>query len=194
MLPLGVLLFFLPAQSFWEARPVPEWTDVELKQMLADSPWAQTVTPAPLVTAILATARPIEEAEAESLRRRGASLVSGAKAAAPDIDYIDYVQQHRDEHFVLAIPYPSLAALGKGEEEKRMEEQCVLRVARRRYRLLGHFPPTPSDPVLRLIFPRVVTPADKTFSFDLYLPGMTHPSRVVEFRVKDLTYKGKLEM
>jgi hypothetical protein len=193
MLPLSFLLFF-SAQAFWEGHPPAEWTDSELKQMLADSPWAQTITPAPVITALLATAKPIEEAEAEALHRRNASLVSGAKAAAPDIDYIDYVKQHRDEHFVLAIPYPSLAALGRADEEKRMEEQCILRVGKRKYGILGHFPPTPSDPVLRLIFPRVVTAADKSFSFDLYLPGMTHPSRMVEFRVKDLVYKGKLEM
>jgi hypothetical protein len=193
MLPLSLLLL-LSARPFWEAQPAAEWTDAELRQMLAESPWAQTTGPAPVVTVILATAQPIEEAEAERVRRRNAHPVTGARRAMPDIDYLDYVRRHRDEHFVLAIPYSTLAGLGRADEEKRMEEQCSMRVGKRRYGILGHFPPTPSDPVLRLIFPRVVTVADKSVSFELFLPGTTHPARLVEFRVKDLMYKGKLEL
>ena len=48
--------------------------------------------------------------------------------------------------------------------------------------------------VLRLIFPRAVKPTDKTVVFRLYLGGLKFPEREVEFRVKDLTYQGKLEM
>ena len=69
-----------------------------------------------------------------------------------------------------------------------------MRVGKKRVRMVGHFPPTPSDRVLRLIFPRVVTSADRTVTFELYLPGIPQPARMVEFRVKDLMYRGKLEM
>jgi hypothetical protein len=48
--------------------------------------------------------------------------------------------------------------------------------------------------VLRLVFPRVVEPADKSIVFRLYLPGLSFPERELEFRVKDLLYHGKLEM
>ena len=193
MSPLLLLLFFF-AQPFWEARPAAQWTDAELNQMLSDSPWAQAVTPQPLMTAMFATAQPVEDALAEIERRTRANPVTGAKLAEPDIDYIDYIKRHRDEHFVLAIPRVSVAASGQAQDEKRMQEQTVMRVGKRQYRLLGHFPPTPSDPVLRLIFARVVQPTDKSVSFDLYVPGITHPNRMVEFRVKDLMYKGKVEM
>ena len=54
--------------------------------------------------------------------------------------------------------------------------------------------PTPSDPVLRLIFPREVRTSDKSVLFRLYLPGINFPERDTEFRVKDLMYQGKLEM
>jgi hypothetical protein len=45
-----------------------------------------------------------------------------------------------------------------------------------------------------LIFPRAVKPSDKSVLFRLYLGGLKFPEREIEFRVKDLTYQGKLEM
>ena len=48
--------------------------------------------------------------------------------------------------------------------------------------------------MLRLIFPRAVKPGDKTVLFRPYLGGLKFPQREIEFRVKDLTYQGKLEM
>jgi hypothetical protein len=60
--------------------------------------------------------------------------------------------------------------------------------------MVGHFPPTPSDPVLRLVFPREVQASDKRIVFRLYLPGLDFPDREVEFAVKDLIYHGKLAM
>ena len=44
------------------------------------------------------------------------------------------------------------------------------------------------------IFPRAVKPADKAVLFRLYLGGLKFPEREIEFRTKDLTYQGKLEM
>jgi len=49
------------------------------------------------------------------------------------------------------------------------------------------------DPFLRLVYPRVVGEHDKTVTFELYLPGYG-PYHEAEFRVRDLQYKGKLEM
>ena len=70
----------------------------------------------------------------------------------------------------------------------------VMIVGKKTYGIVGHFPPTPSDPVLRLIFPRAVKPTDKTVLFRLYLGGLNFPEREAEFHVKELTYQGKLEM
>jgi hypothetical protein len=70
----------------------------------------------------------------------------------------------------------------------------VMVIGRKTYHFTGHFPPTPSDPVLRLIFDREVKETDKAVGFRLYLPGLNFPEREVEFRVKDLMFQGKLEM
>ena len=73
-------------------------------------------------------------------------------------------------------------SVGKGDEVifGRYSGNDV-NIERKEYKILGHFPPTPSDPVLRLIFPRVVRAADKSVIFRLYLAGLNFPEREVEF-------------
>jgi hypothetical protein len=188
---LAPLLFFL-AQPYWEAKAPEKWTDAEIAAMRNASPWAQqTGTPPQMVTVYLATAAPIEQAETE-LRLR--LKKNPRPLAEPDPDYLDYLREHRDDTFVLAVTYPTLAGLGHSDESKQMEEESVMVIGRKEYKIVGHFPPTPSDPVLRLIFPRIVKASDKTVFFRLYLAGLKFPEREVEFRVKDLMYQGKLEM
>ena len=184
------LCFFL-AQPFWEARPPEQWTDAEIQTIRHDSPWAQRSGSSPEVTVYLATAAPIEHAEAE-LRLRLKN--NPHPLPEPDPDYLEYLRDHRDQNLVLAITYPTLAGMGDARESKRMEEESVMIVGKKTYQMVGHFPPTPSDPVLRLIFPRAVKPADKTVVFRLYLGGLNFPEREVEFRVKDLFWQGKLQM
>jgi len=184
------LLFFL-AQPFWEAKPPEAWTDAQIQTILHESPWAQQTPQVPLVTVYLATAAPIEHAEAE-LRLR---LKKNPRALPePDPDYLEFLGSHRGENLVLAITYPTLAGLGDARESKRMEEESVMLVGKKSYQMVGHFPPTSSDPVLRLVFPRAVKTSDKSVTFRLYLGGLKFPEREVEFRVKDLIYQGKLEL
>ena len=187
---LAPLLFFL-AQPFWESKPPEKWTDAEIAGIRRSSPWAQVSVEAPQVVFYLATAAPIEQAEAE-LRLR--MKKNPHPMPEPDPDYLEYLRDHREENFVLAVTYPTLAGLGHADESKRMEEESVMLVGRKEYKIVGHFPPTPSDPVLRLIFPRVVKASDKSVLFRLYLDGLKFPEREVEFRVKDLTYQGRMEM
>jgi hypothetical protein len=184
------LLFFL-AQPFWETKPPERWTDGEIDAIRRDSPWAQAVAPAPVVTAYFATAAPEEMAEAE-LRLRMNKNASRMPEADPD--YVDYLRENRERQFVLAITYPTLKGLGNAEESRRMEEESVMAIGRRTFKLVGHFPPTPSDPVLRLIFNREVKASDKAVTFRIYLPGLNFPEREVEFRVRDLMFQGRLEM
>ena len=186
-----VPLFFFLAQPFWETKPPEAWTDAEIQAIRTDSPWAQRTDEAPVVVVFLATAAPIEHAEAE-LRLR--LKKNPHPMPEPDPDYVEYLTSHRDDSFVLAITYPTLAGLGNARESRRMEEESVMLIGKDSYGIVGHFPPTPSDPVLRLIFPRAVKPGDKTVLFRLYLGGLKFPEREVEFRVKDLTYQGRLEM
>ncbi|PWU03321.1 MAG: hypothetical protein C5B51_19250 [Terriglobia bacterium] len=179
-------LFFL-GLPFWQARPPEKWSDLEVQQMLSESPWAQTIGPVP-ITIYLATALPIEEAEDEA-RRRGHT-----PWPRPDFDYSDYVRLHREEDLVVAVPYPTHGGFGTPEQQRTMEEESTMRVGTRSYQVLGFFAPTQQDPVLRVVFPRRVEASDKSVSFRLYLPGMSFPEREVEFRIKDLNYRGKLEM
>jgi hypothetical protein len=184
---LLVALFFL-GQPFWETKPPERWSDREIDTVLHDSPWAQTVGPEPRALVYLATAGPIEDAEMEERLRTRNPL------AEPDPDYLDYLRENRTKQFVLAIPEVTLRGLGKPGEEQAMEEQTVMTIGSKSYRIVGHLPPTEADPVLRLVFPREVQPTDKSVVFRLYLPGMPFPTREAEFEVKSLLYHGKLAM
>ena len=157
--------------------------------MLIASPWTQTLGPAPEVLAWFATAAPIEEAETEArLQKRG-------PLRQPDPDYLNYIADNRERVFVLAIGYPSLSGLGRETDSwKMVEKETAMRVGSKSYKAEGLFPPEPSDPVLRLIFPRTVKATDKSVRFQLYLPGLAFPERDAEFQVRDLSYRGKLAM
>jgi len=184
---LLVALFFL-AQPFWEAKPPEQWTDVQIDYMRHASPWVQNVGPEQVLLVWLATAEPIRQAEAEArLRTRRPEL-------EPDPDYAQFLTESADKNLVLAIAYPSLKGLGDAIEQHRLEEESEMIVARKHYKIVGHFPPTPTDPVLRLVFPREVRDTDKFVQFQLYIAGIPFPEREVEFRVKDLFYHGKLSL
>lgn len=181
------LLLFL-GQPFWETKPPDRWTDTEIDFVLHRSPWAQVMGPAPEIPMWLATAEPIEEAEAE------ARLRVKKPEKEPDPDYAGYITEHASEVFVLALEYPDRTGLGNAADQKRMEDTSVMKIGRKTYQIVGYFPPTKADPVLRLVFPRSVQATDKNVEFELYLPGLPFPEREAEFRVKDLMYHGKLAM
>jgi hypothetical protein len=180
-------LFFLAA-PFWETKPPERWSAREIDTLRHDSPWAQSVGPEPRVLVYLATAGPIEDAEAEARLRTIDPL------SEPDPDYLDYLREHRAEDFVLAIPGVTTVGIQQPGEERLMEEETRMLIGRKAYKMIGHFPPTQADPVLRLVFPREAQPADKSVIFRLYLPGLPFPNRETEFRTKDLMYHGKLAM
>jgi len=187
----------LAGASFWEAKPPAEWSKEELAELLSDSPWARPAIaergiPAGGVQTFLPNARPIQEALAER-KRRGKKQGGEETEPEPD-DYEEFLQEHADRSIVLAVAFPDFNQLADAKEAARMERDCVMRVGKRKHRLLGHFPPTPRDPYLRLVFPRDVTPRDKKITFELYLPGVISPFRETEYVVKELLYRGKLEL
>ena len=194
-LPWMVLLWF--AAPFWESKPPAEWTRAELAQMLSQSPWAQTasfdsrVGGATMVRVLLATARPMRDAEEQ------ARLRTARRADAPlgiDEDYREFLRADSGRHIVVAISGTTAEAMSNADETRRMEQESVMRVGRKKFRITGHFPPSSGDPYLRLIYPRAATESDKEISFEIYAPGAVPPYREAVFKVRDLNYRGKLEM
>jgi hypothetical protein len=182
-------LFFFAVFPFWDTKPPEQWTDREIGIVLGESPWTQSVGPSPEVLVWFATAEPIEAAEAEARLHKLHPL------REPDPDYLDFLRENREKVFVLAVGYSSLSGLSKEANAwTTLEKETVMTVGRKKYKIEGTFPPTPSDPVLRLVFPRSVQPTDKSVDFQLYLPGLSFPEREADFFVKALTYRGKLAM
>lgn len=191
---------WLMAGPFWESQPPTQWTDAQLEDFLADSPWAQ-MAPGPGKSALpvnvrLATAAPIEQAEREQARRAELRRKPGPPPLEDPgaAEYRLWLEDNRATQIVLAIRMNTNEGLLDEREVRRMEDESVMRAGRRKIKMTGHFPPSARDPYLRLAFPRQVQLSDKTVTFDLYLPGVSAPFRSVEFKLKDMVVGGKLEL
>ncbi|MCC6538659.1 MAG: hypothetical protein IT162_13975 [Bryobacterales bacterium] len=176
---------------FWESKPPSQWTREQIESLFTLSPWGMlaldTTTPI-----FLASARPLREAEVQ-LRTRGAAE-GQAEAQADEDDYFSYIAQNPGKHIVVAARVADLTAFSEAREVKQMEKECYLRAGgRKKIFPVGHFPPTPSDPYLRILFPRQSLDGVKTVNVLLYVPGNSKPFMEAEFKVKDLMYRGKLE-
>src|ERR1700676_683539 len=209
MLWLVVALLFF-ADPFWQAKPPMEWTDVELSQILADSPWAQMATQpgkaqvgknagqGQLVQVYLVTAAPIAKAVAERGRRIELRRPGTAKALADDPlseERSAWLADNREGHVIVAARVGDNNAFSRGQETRRMEQDTAMDLGRLRVKMSAYFPPPPTDPHLYLAFPRQpVTDSDKIVTFELYLPGVPGPYRTVTFKVKDMLVDGKVEM
>lgn len=187
------------AAPFWETKAPRDWNDEQLNELLHDSPWAQVTQfqrAAPLAV-YLATAKPMREAEEESQRRYTAKLPPAKQPTdlGARNEYESFLEEKAGQVIVLGVLDPNLKALAEAEEVRRMEEECYLKIGRKKFKISGHFPPAGADPVLRLVFPRPEEAATaKELVFELYLPGTTGGYRQAAFRLKGMTYKGKLEM
>jgi hypothetical protein len=175
---------------FWETKPPAQWTDAEVQELLTNSPWAQPAVDSrgAGVAVYLASARPMREAELELARRQPPADDPGAE------EYRDFLRENQGKQIVLAVTLPDRKALEDPVEVRRMEEECVLKVGRKKYQMTGHFPPGMTDPYLRLVFPRAAIAGDKSLVFELYVPGVPSPYRQVEFRMQELVYRGVVEM
>ena len=201
-----VLLFLaLQAGPFWQSKAPGQWSDDELQRLLTDSPWAQMAVAsgqgvdAPPVQVYLATAGPIEQAERERdlrarTRRPPGALRQGVQEQDQADEYRAWLEENYRTQIVLAVRVGLSNAFSDAKETRRMEQESVMRVGRKQIKVTGHFPPSAGDPYLRLAFPRQVAGTDKSVSFELYLPGVAMPFRLVEFKVKDMLVKGRLEI
>jgi hypothetical protein len=200
MIPLLVAFLSLMAAPFWESHPPAQWSDAEIETFLSDSPWAQ-VAPGPgnasvPVVVRLATAGPIQDAEKEQVRRASLRRKSGPAAVEDPgaVEYRLWLEDNRATQIVIAIRMSTNQGLLDEREIRRMEDESVMRVGKRKIKMTGHFPPSAGDPYLRMAFPREVQASDKTLAFELYLPGVSAPFRAVEFKLKDMIVRGKLEL
>jgi len=191
---ISILLFWQATQAFpvyvepfWQTKPPTAWSDAEIADLMRQSPWGQPTNFG--TTAFLASARPLREAEEQLFQRRSLN----GELKPEEEDYHAYISQNPNKHIVLAVQMAWTNELGEAKEIKKMEKECFLRVGKQRVKAVGHFPPTPSDPYLRLLFPRVPLTGLKYLSFGLYLPGVNKPLQDVELIVKDLDYRGQLE-
>jgi len=194
---IWAVVLFLFAAPFWDSKAPEKWSDDELRALLTDSPWAQMATVpgssvAVPVQVYLATAAPMDRAERERERREAKGHVPVDDPLVAD--YRSWLEEHRATQVVLAVGVTKTDVLADEHEIRRMENECAMRVGKKKFKMTGHFPPSPRDPYLRLAFPREVQATDKSVVFDLYLPGVPIPYREVEFKVKDLLVNGKLEM
>ena len=196
---LLIYVSWLLAVPFWESAPPVEWSEEQLIGLLNDSPWAQTVgdggratrLPGPPVLMYLASAKLMRQAEEELIRRRYKQQPD-LHAAIVDAreEYKAYLAEQGGKVIVVAIPLDA-NALSDAGETKRMESESLIRAGKRKVKSTGHFPPTPADPILRLIFPKDLPEGTKEFTVEVYLPSIPGPYRSATFRVKDLVYSGQ---
>lgn len=190
MLYLLTLLALAP--PFWETKPPQEWTPAEVNQLLSESPWAQLSSgtgrnpnDAPPVQIYIASAAPVRAAE--KMARRFAKRVATDPLYE---EYLAFLEEDQGKSIIVAIRYADRAQMEQSAEVRRMEES-VLRAGKKKIRLSGHFPPSSSDPYLRLVFPKELDAGDKTVTFQLYLPGVPLPFRQIQFDISKMVYQGK---
>jgi hypothetical protein len=198
MSPLPLLLML--AASFWESKPPADWTDNQLLVLFTDSPWAQMAEASVKdshggpVQVYIASAGPMQEGEKERERRyvrKGNALPTESPM---DTEYRLWLEDNLSKQIVVAVRIPRAKDFDDGAQTKRMEDETIMHVGRKKFKMTGNFPPTARDPYLRIAFPREVQVGDKMVTFELYLPGATPPYRSVEFKVKDMIVGGKLQL
>ncbi len=148
----------------------------------------------PTVQVYLATARPIQLAEQERDKRAKARGKGKAEEYDPFAEeYRAWLGENREMHLILAIRVDKTTPYSDSKELKDLENS-VMRVGRKKILMTGYFPPTVRDPYLRMAFPRQVELSDKKVGFDLYIPGVSGPFRLVEFKLEPMVLAGKLEL
>jgi hypothetical protein len=183
-----ILIAAFLAPPFWETLPPEDWTVQQAQLLLSDSPWAGQTSEG--LTAYVASALPMQQAEEQLLKKRKRN--QDGEASLPQ-DYIDYREESKGKVVILALQLKSWAGLSEVKESERMERDTVMVSGGKRIRMNGHFPPTPSDPYLRFIFPRAAKPNQKVLRFEVYIPGDLMPFQEIDFDMRRMIYRGNLE-
>ncbi len=185
---LFLLAFLLLQAPFWEAKPPQEWSNREVLAVVQQSPWAAKAVPLhpqiddPDVSVYLASAQPCSLAEEEMRRRKQAGMDPLAQ------EYRLWKEDNAGKFSVLAIKLPDFSGLTDPGEMRDMEKSFLV-VDKKRVKMTMYFPPSSTDRTLRLVFPRIE--GAKKLSFEIYVPGVRGPDRVVEYDTAKLLYKGE---
>jgi hypothetical protein len=188
MAALAAILFLLQHPApFWESKPPAEWSLAECRQLLTGSPWVQSDG---VNRVYITSAQPVRLAEE---RLMDAREESGEAPADLDPEYLDFVRERSREYIIVAVHMPNPTLMSDPREAADVAKESRIKIGKRKYKLAAHFPPTPGDPVLRLIFPKKIAGDEKTLTLELYIPGTPTPWRNYEFPLKSLLWKGKPE-
>jgi hypothetical protein len=185
------------AAPFWETKAPADWSAEQLNLLLTDSPWAQMVPGpknTPAVQIYIASAQPMMDAEIERERRRPRRRDEPRPEIPLWEEYRAWLAEHRATHIVIAVRVFDSKGFADAAETREMENQSQLRAGRKKVKMDGHFPPFEGDPYLRIAFPRIVDADTKTLNVELYVPGLPGPFRNLEFPVRELMFRGKLEL
>ncbi|MBI3472361.1 MAG: hypothetical protein HY013_13485 [Candidatus Solibacter usitatus] len=183
MIWVAVLLAFA-GPPFWETKPVRQWSQDELHELLHDSPWARPAVDASSVfggvQTYLASSRIVQEAEAEMARRRGKAKAETASNSeepeeGPD-DYREFLKENAGKSLVLAVHYPDTKPLANSKEAQLMENECIMKIGRKKYKMQGHFPPPAATLTCGCCSPSPSAPAISASSLSSICPGPTAPS------------------
>jgi len=190
------LLTLLTATPFWDTIDVKQWSEEQLLDFFGNSPWSQPAesTAGNGVLTFLATSKPIQLAEVEK-RRRQMKKVAGIDVIQDPAwdEFQEFLERDTAKYIVLAVAIPA-EATREASEMSLMENQSVMKLGKQKIKMSGYFPPSPTDPYTRLIFPRAGTEKAKELVFELFLPGTGTPYRQVYYPTKGMNYRGRLEM
>lgn len=179
------------ATPFWDTKPAADWTLDEVQAILTGSPWAQMASAgqsdvAPPVQIYVASAQPAILAEDRMRVARRKPTTDPAWE-----DYRAYLVENTGKYIILAIAALKPEVFLDNSETTQMEKESRMKIGKRKYKIEGHFPPSSTDPYVRLVFPRDVREGDRFLEFEVYAPGSGNPYRQVRFELKDMTYHGK---
>jgi hypothetical protein len=181
-----LLVCLAAASGFWDTKPPEEWSVEQVREILEYSPWSQTIrSRGDAIQVHLASALPMRQAEQ---RQRMMQKRPGANSATFD-EYLAMVEEGK--YIVLAVRMKDAEAFADGVLVSRMQKDSRMRADKKSFDLITYFPPSPSDPYLRLVFPRAAVV--KSIDFTFLIPGATDPYRQATFMAKDMMYRGKLE-
>ena len=140
----------------------------------------------------------MDAAELERRRRSVRKPNGSEKGRSLDDVYQEYrawLGENRETQIVVAVAaVGDRRAFENADEMQQVEEHSIMRIGRKMIQISGHFPPSFTDPYLRLAFPRPTEVDSKTIKIELYVPGVPEPFREAEFSVKEMTLNGKLDM